>query len=535
MSAAEIRIGQLGAFGAAGVSRDDLVVDEEVTLENADDTGARTWRWRLVDRPPTSSAVIAAPTAPSATFTPDVPGSYLVELAIDEGQAGQVDRRVCAVREDLFGTLVRVPAAGEDNEANWDSNGRGWTPDVELWLRTLAEAIAEIDVELDPDSVTNTHLANMAGCTFKGRGPNSTGDPQDIATANGQWVGRRADVLGAFTLQASDIPAHASSHNTGGGDALTALSAAILTSGSLPAARLPEGPGIVTPAKLDDAPGYSALVRSTGTTGVRGNEVCGEDEFLGRAGSGDLQFQPINVASVVQTLYDIDLTAESTVALANGAFPIGGLPFICDDATRAGASSGLLNGTGLTLRAPTSQANTWTVTSQDAPHLYLPVSDIEGFLPGIDTLIIDMHIGASSVFELGNDCVRMGLWGLVNTPVTGAAARARIADKGNHSAVQTLRTFDGTNVTTTAIDFSGDNAYSVIIFPSGEMVLGTGDYSGGWPARFTYFWRFGTLLTTDSYLGGDGLRFLLTLINASDASPTTRVDIAHLRLRKKSG
>lgn len=142
MSAAQIVIVQEGSAGAPGVSRDDLVTGEEVTFQNADDTGVRTWRWRMVDKPTGSAAVLSAPTAAEVTFTPDISGSYMVELVIDEGQLGQIDRRLAVIRDDFGGILqVRVPAAGEDNEANWGGNDRGWMPDLELWLKGLANRL----------------------------------------------------------------------------------------------------------------------------------------------------------------------------------------------------------------------------------------------------------------------------------------------------------------------------------------------------------------------------------------------------------
>lgn len=273
-----------------------------------------------------------------------------------------------------------------------------------------------------------------------------------------------------------------------------------------------------------------------GSAYFRNNGGAGQ-AFLKATGTGTSGWVEIgasvSITDVDPTLVDLDLTALSTVALANGSFPIGSLPFVADDATLAGAGSGLVAGTGLSLRAPTSAGNTWTVASQAAPHLYMPAIDIPGFRPGEDTLIVDIHLGAASVYEQGNDAFRIGLWGLVNEPLTGAAARARIMDRGNHGGVQTLRTFDGTNVGSVAVDLSSFNAYSVIIPPAGDMVLGWGTYSGGWPTRFEYGWRFGSVLTTNDVLSGEDLRLVIAWINSSDASPTSRGDLAHLRLRKK--
>lgn len=144
-------ITQQGVAGSAGVSRQDLVLGQQVTLTNSNDSGVRSWRWVMKDRPTGSAASIASPLSATAAFTPDVAGSYLVELTIDEGREGQVDTRIAAVRETVHGQLIRWPAAGEDNEANWEIGGspntRGWLPALESALRAaLAGGFGAVNV-----------------------------------------------------------------------------------------------------------------------------------------------------------------------------------------------------------------------------------------------------------------------------------------------------------------------------------------------------------------------------------------------------
>lgn len=144
MTQARIVITQQGVAGSAGVSRQDLVLNQQVTLTNSNNNGVRSWRWVMKDRPTGSAATLSGPLSATATFTPDVEGSYLVELTIDEGREGQVDTRVAAVLETVNGSLVRWPAAGEDNEANWliggSPNERGWVPALEDAIRVAAGA-----------------------------------------------------------------------------------------------------------------------------------------------------------------------------------------------------------------------------------------------------------------------------------------------------------------------------------------------------------------------------------------------------------
>jgi hypothetical protein len=92
----------------------------------------------MVDRPTGSVATINSPLSASSFFTPDVAGSYLVELTVDEGRSGQVDRRIAAVQETVGSSQVRWPAAGEGDEANWNIGG---TPNTRGWLPSLEDAV----------------------------------------------------------------------------------------------------------------------------------------------------------------------------------------------------------------------------------------------------------------------------------------------------------------------------------------------------------------------------------------------------------
>lgn len=57
------------------------------------------------------------------------------------------------------------------------------------------------------NAVNDQRLRDSNGCSFIGRSVNSTGDPADIIIAEGQFAGRRSNVLGSYALIDSDIPA----------------------------------------------------------------------------------------------------------------------------------------------------------------------------------------------------------------------------------------------------------------------------------------------------------------------------------------
>lgn len=151
MASALIRIDQAAndiPVGVAGRSRDDILSGQVVQLRNADDTGVRSWQWSIVDRPGGSAASLSSPVDAAPTFTPDTFGSYLIQLIVNEGRTGEVDRRIVAVRDALD---LRVPAAGETSEANWlisgSPNARGYQPEFEAFRLALNDLQTQIDAD----------------------------------------------------------------------------------------------------------------------------------------------------------------------------------------------------------------------------------------------------------------------------------------------------------------------------------------------------------------------------------------------------
>jgi hypothetical protein len=59
---------------------------------------------------------------------------------------------------------------------------------------------------IDNDAVTPAKMNDGAACTVLGRSANSSGDRADITLANGEFLGRRSDVVDGYTLLASDLP-----------------------------------------------------------------------------------------------------------------------------------------------------------------------------------------------------------------------------------------------------------------------------------------------------------------------------------------
>ena len=124
MVIAAILINQSGKpAGSPSTSREDLDLNTLVTLTNDDNSGITSWLWEFVYKPPTSSAVISGAGTSTATFTPDVVGSYLIKLTVSDGVSDVIDQRIAAIKTSQY--EMRIPAAEEtvefDGTTGWAS------------------------------------------------------------------------------------------------------------------------------------------------------------------------------------------------------------------------------------------------------------------------------------------------------------------------------------------------------------------------------------------------------------------------------
>jgi len=166
--------------GVAGVPRDDGVLGQVVTLRNADNTNISGttggWLWVLF-KPRGSAATLSSPTSPTCSFTPDVDGTYRVELYVNEKQKpNQKARSAIAVRD---GAGFRYPAQGESNENTWTSaytgqpNETGWWEDINDILRSGQAAIdgTHVTATAQPGLPNSRRLQVGAGLSLVDGGP----------------------------------------------------------------------------------------------------------------------------------------------------------------------------------------------------------------------------------------------------------------------------------------------------------------------------------------------------------------------------
>ncbi len=107
-----------GNVAPAADAGDDIstVVGTTVTLSGELSSDANgdplTYAWAVVSRPAGSTAVLVGPTTATPSLTPDVPGSYVIELVVSDGQLASTPDRVVVTAGAAGVNLAPVAVAG---------------------------------------------------------------------------------------------------------------------------------------------------------------------------------------------------------------------------------------------------------------------------------------------------------------------------------------------------------------------------------------------------------------------------------------
>lgn len=144
-----------------GHGRKDLIIGETVTLTDAEtaNVGA-TYIWTLLDTPVTSTASLSGASTPTATFSPDVTGSYRVHCLVNGISSSE---EIIAVA--LSYTNARIPAYNELTQYDGDGNTKGWHTDQTLFMRQTDAALSSVTVgtnkvKVSSGDTTTNYLVN---------------------------------------------------------------------------------------------------------------------------------------------------------------------------------------------------------------------------------------------------------------------------------------------------------------------------------------------------------------------------------------
>jgi hypothetical protein len=185
------------AVAGIGLSRDDVVIGDEVTITDEGDGSDRVWN--LIDQP-SGSTVTISETGNPISFVPDKVGSYFLECIVDGGSAdGDVYRIIAAVRIRLQPFAVddkaslRIPAFGELNEfntqpsfeedpENFSPNTRGSARELEAWSQRIARYGFGVDLPDVSGGPWRRIFLNGADITYDNRNCRIIVDPKPSIT-----------------------------------------------------------------------------------------------------------------------------------------------------------------------------------------------------------------------------------------------------------------------------------------------------------------------------------------------------------------
>ena len=242
MPGAEIRFDQAAnpiPVGTPGVARDDIWLSQPVVCRSVL-SGNTAWQWSFLDVPPGSAAVFSGSTTPTATFTPDIPGTYRIQLITNSGGLGNIVVLVVRVRYSSTGVLLFhglcLPAFGERvNEDNvlvppitGSQNERGYAPFFEAILAYVLTLSGGGGPPWTQDcSVGGT--INYAGPTTVPSKITLTGTPGGFFT----FEMNNQPFISVFVNETGQVPAITTPANPGLGTAIGTVPVLLTSDGTL--------------------------------------------------------------------------------------------------------------------------------------------------------------------------------------------------------------------------------------------------------------------------------------------------------------
>lgn len=211
--------------GAAGIAQGVPpaswlgVVSSAVTVSNGNNVGVVKWGFTMFAVPPASALPTGIPqlgTTPTWTFTPDVPGGYLVQLDVYDAIGNVVSSQLCfGVVETISGRFI-PPFNGTNLSLNFGGQAIGWALYQDAWLKyqdsfdkpvrfdgsgPLGGATPTLTSILQRICYTNTTGGTLASITFPSVANAVDGQYVEFYDEYGQWPTHNLEILANSTQQ----------------------------------------------------------------------------------------------------------------------------------------------------------------------------------------------------------------------------------------------------------------------------------------------------------------------------------------------
>lgn len=231
-----------------------------------------------------------------------------------------------------------------------------------------------------------------------------------------------------------------------------------------------------------------------------------------------------------RVLYEVNFASLANLALVNGNNTIDGLTWtgVNLGATVIGTAD-ILNGAGLRFIAGTSltSATTFTASTRNCAHIYLPVTSIPNW-DGRSDLLVEIYMSTLTL-EINGDSVVHGVFAPSGAPVGTSTNRCVVARISNQVGSAQVGMTQGTT-STNGGSATGINVIGLKVRGdcSGDELHGT--WAAGWPAQMQSHHNGPPQASLLSSLWNSNTNVVIGLGTGLDASPTTRVIVERMRI-----